>query len=210
MNTPNSQAPAAPRRRRIWPWVLGLCLSPFLILAIAVASYVTLDRDAAALRRQVMAATHTDWHTKVQCSVGRFTIGAVRSGLIFVRKPEVAEARLALAAVKRASVGVYQRDGRKGEWSREQLFVETDRVMQKRGWTRLVGVSEHDGSQAVLVYASDELDEGDPIDLCVAVVNDQELVIASTRVDPSTLGELIERHAPDEFKKIAARHRLAL
>lgn len=213
MNTPNSESPAspaAPRRRRIWPWVLGICLAPFVILTIAVASYVTLDSDAAALRRHVMTATNADWHTKVQCSVGRITIGAVRSGLLFVRKPEVADARLALATVKHASVGVYTRTRDGAQWSREQLFVETDRAMQKRGWTRLVGVSERSGAEAVLVYVSDDLDEGDPIDLCVAVVNDRELVIASTTVDPETLSELVERHTPAHIKKIVARHQLTL
>jgi len=209
MNPTNPPAPVAPRRR-LWPWVLGLCLAPFVILAVAVASYVTLDSDAAALRRQVMAATNADWHTKVQCSVGRITIGAVRGGLLFVRKPEVADARLALAAVKHASVGVYQRGSGRSEWSREQLFVETDRVMKRRGWTRLVGVSERNGAEAVLVYTSDDLDAGDPIDICVAVVNDRELVIASTTVDPETLGELVERHTPEQVKKLVARHQLTL
>lgn len=210
MNTPTPQAlvSPAPRRRRIWPWVLGICLAPFVILTLAVASYITLDRDAAALRRHVMTATNADWHTKVQCSVGCLTIGAVRSGLLFVRQPEVADARLALAAVKHASVGVYTRDRDGEQWSREQLFVETDRAMQKRGWTRLVGVSERAGAEAVLVYVSDDADEGDPIDLCVAVVSDRELVIASTTVDPETLSELVERHTPEHVKKIVARHQL--
>lgn len=212
MNTPTSQPPvssAAPRRR-IWPWVLGLCLAPFVILGVAVASYVTLDRDASVLRRQVMKAMGADWHTKVQCSVGRITIGAVRSGLFFVRTPEIADARLALAAVKHASVGVYELRQSRGDWSREQLFVETDRAMKDRGWTRLVGVSDRDGAETVLVYASDEIDDGDPIELCVAVVNGRELVIASTTVDPTTLGELVERHTPDHIKKVVARHQLAL
>lgn len=212
MNTPTSQAPVSPvpRRRRIWPWVLGLCLTPFVVLTIMVASYVTLDSDAAALRRHVMTATNADWHTKVQCSVGRFTIGAVRGGLLFVRQPEVADARLALAAVKHASVGVYTRTSDGDRWSRERLFVETDRAMQKRGWTRLVGVSGRAGAEAVLVYVSDDLDEGDPIDLCIAVVNDRELVIASTTIDPETLGELVERHTPEHVRKIVARHQLTL
>lgn len=215
MNTPTSPTPAASQpptapRRRIWPWVLGLCLAPFVILGVAVASYITLDRDASVLRRHVMKATHADWNTKVQCSVGRITIGAVRSGLFFVRKPEVADARLALAAVKHASVGVYELRRSGGEWSREQLFVETDRAMKERGWTRLVGVSDRNGAEAVLVYTPEDIDDDEPIDICVAVVNDRELVIASTTVDPTTLGELVGRHTPEHIKKIATRHQLAL
>lgn len=215
MNTPNSQSPATPQppaapRRRIWPWVLGLCLAPFAILGVAVASYVTLDRDASVLRRHVMKATNADWQTKVQCSVGRITIGAVRSGLFFVRKPEVDDARLALAAVKHASVGVYQLRHRDADWSREQLFVETDRAMADRGWMRLVGVSERDGAEAVLVYAPEDIEDDEPIDICVAVVNGRELVIVSTTIDPTTLGELVQRHLPDDVRKIAARHKITL
>lgn len=205
MNPTTPQTSAAPRRR-IWPWVLGICLAPFVIMAVAVASYVTLDSDAAALRRHVMEATNADWHTKVQCSVGRITLGAVRGGLLFVNKPEVADARLALAAVKHASVGVYERRQQNGEWSREQLFVDTDLAMKKRGWTRLVGVSDRAEAEAVLIYTPDDLDAGDPIDICIAVVNNRELVVVSTTVDPDTLAELVERHTPEQIKKIASRH----
>lgn len=209
MNPTTPQTPAAPRRR-LWPWVLGICLAPFAIMAVAVASYITLDSDAAALRRHVMKATNADWHTKVQCSVGRITLGAVRGGLLFVNKPEVADARLALAAVKHASVGVYERRQQNGAWSREQLFVDTDLAMKKRGWTRLVGVSDRAEAEAVLIYTPDDLDAGDPIDICVAVVNNRELVVVSTTVDPDTLAELVERHTPEQIKRIASRHQKML
>jgi len=209
MNPTTPQTPATPRRR-IWPWVLGICLAPFVIMAVAVASYITLDSDAAALRRNVMKATNADWHTKVQCSVGRITLGAVRGGLLFVNKPDVADARLALAAVKHASVGVYERRQQNGAWSREQLFVDTDLAMKKRGWTRLVGVSDRDKAEAVLIYAPDDLDAGDPIDICVAVVNNRELVVVSTTVDPDTIAELVQRHTPEQIKKIASRHQKLL
>jgi hypothetical protein len=205
---PTPSVPAAPRRR-IWPWVVGICLAPFVLLAVAVASFLTLDSDAAVLRRHVMSATHADWHTKVQCSVGGITLGALRSGLLFVRKPEVADARLALASIKRASVGVYELRSHSGEWSREGLFGETDRAMQARGWSRLVGVCEGEG-KSVLVYASTDTDEDEPIDLCIAVVDGRELVVVSTSVDPATLGELVQKHTPDDFKKLASHHRRVL
>lgn len=202
---PTPQTPAAPRRR-IWPWVLGICLTPFVILAVAVASYLTLDSDAAVLRRHVMSATHSDWHTKVQFSVGRITLGAVRSGLLFVRNSEVADARLALAAVKHASVGVYELDRSSAKWSREELFVNTDRAMQKRGWSRLVGVSEKQGKETVLVYVSDETEEDEPLEVCVAVIDGREMVVVSTSVDPDVLAQLVEKHTPSDIKLAMRRH----
>lgn len=209
MNPANSPVPSAPRRRRIWPWVLGLCLAPWALIAVVVASYVTLDRDVAVLRREVMHATGADWHTKVQCSVGRVTIGAVRAGLVFVPKPEIDDARLALAAVKHVSVGVYERGEGKLVLSREQLFSDTDRVMQQRGWTRLVGVAEHH-DEAVLVYVPEDFDDDEPVDICLAVVNDRELVVCSTTLDADSLSELVAKHTPEQIRKIASRHRAKL
>ncbi|MBI2812751.1 MAG: hypothetical protein HYX71_00510 [Opitutae bacterium] len=195
--TPQIPAP----RRHVWRWVLlgaGLCLTPFLLLGIAAISYLTLDRDVRVLRQHVMAATGAQWHTKVQMSVGGFTLGAIRQGLRFVHQPNIEDARLALRAVRHASVGVYERTSGGTNNSREQLFTETDRAMQKRGWTRLVGVA--DRQESVLVYVQEKLDEDEPIEICVAVVNGKEMVVASTTIDAAALGELVARHAGDDIK----------
>ena len=91
---------------RIWPWILGLILTPFIALGVLIADVIHLDSDAAALLRQVMSATGNDWHTKVQFSVGPVLLGAVRTGVSFIRDLPP-EAREALQAVRSASVGVY-------------------------------------------------------------------------------------------------------
>ena len=189
-------ATPAPRRRLRW-WLLvglSLCLTPLLGLALAVASYLTLDRDARIRRQQVMAATAADWSTIVQLSVGDMTLGAVRSGLWFAHGKQVVEARLALAAVRQASVGVYERKTGTAPWSREQLFINTDRAMHKRGWTRLVGVA--DQQDTVLVYVPRDLSPDKPVDICIAVVHGQQLVVVSTSVDAAKLAELAARHTP--------------
>lgn len=200
MNPAPSATPAP--RRHVWRWVLlgaGLCLAPFVFLAVAVVSYVTLDRDVRVLRNHVMEATDADWNTKVQMSVGRLTLGAIGQGLRFVDHKDMADARMALHAVKHASVGVYERRSGGNDWSREQLFVETDRAMQKRGWTRMVGVAEK--KETVLVYVQDDLDEDEPFEICVAVVNGKEMVVCSTTIDAEALGDLIARHTGDDGKR---------
>jgi hypothetical protein len=169
-----------------------------VVLALVAASFLTLDGDAAALRKQVMAATDSGWNTKVQLSIGCVTLGAVRSGLWFVHHKDVAEARLALAAVRHASVGVYERTPGRADWSREQLFTNTDRVMAKRGWIRLAGVADH--KDTVLIYVPRDLDLDGPVELCLAVVNGKELIVVSTSVDASKLAELAARHTPDDVK----------
>lgn len=199
---PASPVTPAPRRRRIWPWVLlgaGLCLSPFLLLGVAAVSYLSLDRDVRVLREHVMDATDARWQTKVQMSVGRLTLGAISQGLRFVDKKEIADARLALGAVKHASVGVYERTSGSSQVAAADLFPKVDRAMQQRGWTRLVGVS--DRKETVLVYIQSDLDDDEPVDLCVAVVSDKEMVVVSTAVDPDAISQLVARHTGDDLKR---------
>jgi hypothetical protein len=178
--------------------VLGFCLAPFVVVGAAAVSYLTLDHDARVLRREVMAASDARWHTKAQVSLGGLTLGALRTVLLFVHHKDIADARLALSSVKGASVGVYELASTRTDWSREQLFAKTDEAMSKRGWTRMVGVA--DGKETVMVYSSGEADGSDMVDLCVAVVDGRELVVASTTVDASKLAELAERHSADELK----------
>lgn len=185
-------------QRSLARWMLFLIVmlvAPVVIVGVGVASMFTLNGDATVLRREVMAATEADWDTKVQVSVGRFTLGAVRTGLSFVQAEHMDDARLALSAVRHASVGVYEKSSRDNRWSREQLLARTDERMRKRGWTRMVGVTEN--NEAVLVYTSDRLDHGDRMDLCIAVVDGNEMVIVSTRVDAAQLMKLVERHMPE-------------
>jgi len=198
---PAPQATPTPRRH-VWRWVLlgaGLCLAPFALLAVAALSFVTLDRDVRMLRNHVMEATDSAWNTKVQMSVGRLTLGAIGQGLRFVHHKDMDDARLALRSVKRASVGVYERRSGGNDWSREQLFVETDRAMQQRGWVRMVGVAEN--KETVLIYVQEDLDEDEPFEICLAVVNGKEMVVASTTVDAGALGELVAKHTGDDVKR---------
>ncbi|MDI1319485.1 MAG: hypothetical protein PSW75_04730, partial [bacterium] len=168
-------------------------------LAIVLASFLTLQRDASALRQHVMDATDAHWSTKVQVSVGRLTLGAVRQGLRFVHAEGIDDARQALGAIDRASVGVYERTSGGTNWSREELFTQTDQAMQKRGWVRLVGVADH--KETVLIYVPQDMGNDDgPVDICLAVVSGNELVVVSTSVNADKLAALIEKHAGKDGK----------
>lgn len=189
--------PAQPSRRRVGWWIvlgLGLLLTPLVVLGVGAISMLRLDRDAAFLRREVMTASDAKWHTKVQMSVGWATLGALRTGLRFIQAEHMDEARLALKAVRRASVGVYERNSGSEDFSCGQLFARTDKAMLKRGWTRLVGVAED--NETVLIYTSEDIGSSNRIDLCLAVVNDNQMVVVSTNVDAAVLSELAEMHLP--------------
>lgn len=195
----NSPEPVPAKRRwSVGRWILlgaALMLLPVFVVGVAALSFVTLDRDAAVLRREVVTATHSQWKTKVQVSAGWFTLSAARAILHFVAHEHRQEAQLALASVSRASVGVYERQGSSAVTaSLADVFVRTDRSMQKRNLHRLVSVQ--DDGKTVLVYASDTRNEDDPIDLCVAVVDRDQLVVVSSTMKPAALQKLIETHLP--------------
>lgn len=183
---------ASPRRRRRWPWVLAaFLLTPPAVLAVMAASFLTLDREAAALRSEVMASSDHDWNTKLQLSVGRVTLGCLRLGLLFVPHPKMAEARDALAIVQSVSVGIYRPAAARTTWSRARLFNEADRAMAARGWTRLVGVAETRENVLVYVPADDDELRG----VCVAVATPRELVVVTANLDPEALVDFVARHA---------------
>ncbi len=187
-SVPASPAPV-PARRRIWPWVLAVVCAPFLFLAVAAYGFVTLNQDAAVLRTHVMRATNANWDTKVQVSVGRMSFALVRSCLAFVKHDKIDEARLALASVRSASVGVYQLHDRSAEWSRAAVLNAADAVMARRGWTRMVGVAGK--GDTVMVYVPEDTDELEKI--CVAVVNNREMVVVSAELKPAALVQLLEK-----------------
>jgi hypothetical protein len=187
----NAPATSSRPRHRIWPWILGLILTPFVVLGVLIAGVIHLNSDAAALRRQVMAATGNGWHTKVQFSVGPVLLGAVRTGVSFIRDMPP-EAREALRAVRSASVGVYARSGAKeGGGRRDEVFATADRLMARRGWTRIVGVADTDN--IVLIYLPTQDEDSQPSRVCLAVCNDRELVVVAAGFEAKALAGLIAR-----------------
>lgn len=191
--------PVNPRRRsRRWIWIsLGVVLTPVLALGLLAYSVLTLNTNAATLRQEVAAATQADLHTRVQLDVGWLTLGTARTVLRFVHHEHVDEARQALAAVKHASVGVYEWSTDQAREHQENLFIRTDRVMQRRGMSRLVGVN-HD-HEIVLVYASDQSKFGSRVDVCVAVVSEGQLVVVATTIDADALADLASRQLQQKF-----------
>ncbi len=86
MNAPVT--PFAPARRSYRRWIilgLGILLTPVLLLGFAAYSLLALDRDAAALRHEVMTASGSDWHTKVQMDLGWAPASASTSGMFVIR-----------------------------------------------------------------------------------------------------------------------------
>lgn len=187
-----------PRRRRWWPWVLGFCLAPFVALGLVAWSFLTLDRDAAALREAAMSAAPAAWKQKVVLDVGGFTFGGLRTVAGWVNAPHMTEVRQALQATRAVSVGVYQRTPAGERVSPAAFMAATDAAMTGRGWTRLVGVV--DAKESVVIYVSAGKTDGDQLDICLAVVQARELVVVKARVGAEALGELIAS-SPKPWKR---------
>lgn len=205
MNAPASPT-STPARRSYSRWIIAgllLLMAPVVIIGAGVWSVVTLSRDATVLRREVMTASGSEWSTRVQLDAGWFLLGSARTVLRFVQHENIDDARLALASVRHASVGVYERRGKHKDMNAAELMAQTDKEMAGRGWTRLVGVMN--GKETVLVYVSDADREGDKLDLCISVVTDRELVVVSTRVEAGNLMKLVEKHAPEGFRSKLAK-----
>lgn len=199
MNAPQTTTPL-PRRRSIWRWIaLGLGLS-VLIVALAVVNFLTLSRDAAALRQELFTSLNTSASPKVQINVGPglMTLARVVVGMIDEVPPE---ARQALRAVRSASVGVYSLRQPVEASRRPGMILAADALMNRRHWSRVVGVADRDDT--VLIYMPEKSPRFGPERICVAVCDGDQIVIVSAAVEPDLLVELL-RDQP----KLAAGLRL--
>lgn len=187
MNTTDVAAPEVRRPRRIWRWLLvgtGIFLGA---ASLAAYNLVTLTRDAASLRDEPTATLTHSTRIRIQVTIGPVLLGAVRAVVsACAGVPE--EARLAMRAVRDASVGVYKLRGEIGSDERTRMFSAADEVMRHRGWTRVVGVS--DEGSLVLVYLPAGEHSGSTEQVCVAVCNQNHLVIVEGSVRMDRLVEL--------------------
>ena len=184
--------PKPSRSHRLWPWLLGLALTPFVVAGLVVASAFRLDADAVALRRQIAAAAGAHWTARVQLSVPPVGVSLARTVVHFIDAVPP-QAREALAAVRSASVGVYEWDGTGEVRPGGDLVANADELMVRRGWTRLVGVI--DGANTVLIYVPAGRDSAPPSRVCLAVCSGHELVVVAARFNPRALAQLVSREA---------------
>ncbi len=182
-----------PSRRKLWHrilfWILAVVgLSAVVVAAVAINT-VTLNRDARLMRNEIVAAIDSPTRTQIQLTIGPAVVACVRVGLAFCDHVPP-EARLALKAVNAASVGVYKLSSRSrpGEFPGAKLFAMSDRLMNRRGWMRVVGVNHED--ESVLIYMPSNTRDHGLQRVCVAVCKRDQLVIVSASGTTDSLVEL--------------------
>ena len=186
---PVTCAAASPRRRfrvRTGYVVLALVLCLPLLCAIGIAGYFRLSSAAQALRSSVIESVPGKWDKRLAVHVGGLTLSLVRLGSRLFDLPP--EPKAALEALRGAEVGIYRLQDVPSALDYSAMFAATDKSMRRRGWERVVGVAR--GRQFVAVYMPRNLRTVKRMGCCVAVLNEQDLVVASASGNLEPLLEL--------------------
>jgi hypothetical protein len=184
-------------------FVLLLFLAAPVVGAIGIASYFRLSSPAQALRGAFMESVPRQWHNRFVVNIGSLTLGLVRFGSSFLHLPPEPEA--VLQAIRSGEVGIYQLDEPMSPADYAVILRTADKSMQRRGWERIVGVVQ--GSQFVAVYAPRDTRLKE-LSCCVAVLDEQNLVVVSARGNISALLNLAERHIHDHGRFLGDFSRL--
>jgi hypothetical protein len=163
------------------------------LLAVSMTGCLKVGSDAAALRNSLTKSDATEWDKQIEIGVGRLTLFAARAGLSFVELPT--EARTVLGAVHGAEVGIYHRQTRPRGLDHSAMLSSADEAMSARGWDRLVTVVNR--HELIAVYVPDQVGATREVRVCLAVVKEGELVLASARSDLEPLLSLASSHLPD-------------
>jgi hypothetical protein len=166
--------------------VLALVLCLPLLCAIGIAGYFRLSSATQALRNSVIESVPGQWDKRFAVHVGGLTLGLVRFGSRFFNLPP--EPKAALEALHGAEVGVYNLHDAPCALDYSAMFTAADKCMRRRGWERIVGVTR--SRQFVAVYMPRNLRTVKRMACCVAVLNEQDLVVASARGNLQPLLEL--------------------
>lgn len=194
--------PGRPRRS---PWP-AIFITLGAIAAIIVTLIATLilsflpGRDTRTLRHAVLAAEPDQWQTTVELGVGRLPSWIARTGLRLAAEPLdlPPEALAAITAFRSADVGVYRRTTPLPDSQQPRLataLADLDTVMARRGWEPTVSVQDKD--QCVRIFTPRNLHNPHDLRACVLVLDREQLVVVSARVDPEPLIELAQQHLPD-------------
>jgi hypothetical protein len=184
-NPPLTTAPG--RRQRIGLLIIFGVLVILVFCGFRAVGCLHLGSETNALRAALMDSTEPGWKKRITIRVGRFTTALARTGLQFVQLPP--EARAALDSVQGGEVGVYELDHQPHCADRSHLFVAMDKAMEKKGWTRIVGVAQQD--QLVSIYMPAKGFSSNRIQCCLAVLSHRELVVVAAHGNPEPLMQVL-------------------
>lgn len=184
------------RGRRFLLWSLGVIVILSLILGYTVNRLVRIDRDASLLRDEFVQSVDLPVHSRVQLNLGPATLLPARFFIRFIKEIPP-EARLALSAARRASIGIYSLDTYDRAIDPSTFLNSAMKKMEARDWN--LAVSVRDGNDTVMVYLPRNWSLDDEIDVCVAVCDGSELILVSAGLRMEPLMELAGMHLPADI-----------
>jgi hypothetical protein len=161
-----------------------------LVTVLGVLSYFHLSSDTRAVRREITRASGVEWRQQIGLNIGSLTMSAARAGLAFV--PLEPEARAALRSVRGVEVGVYEQAAGLEQADREAMLAVADRVLNARGWERVVGVLE--GKSMVGVYLPAKVTPASRMKACVVVQEGRQMVVVSAQANLEPLLECLRNN----------------
>ncbi len=181
-------SPPSRRWRRLLLTLAAALVASFALLVWCIYAVITPSREAAGWKKTFLSASGVPCSTTLQLSAGPGLLAVAR--LVASQIKEVPpEALAALRSVRSASVGVYEL-GRDHSIAAGTLEA-CDARMRRLGWRRTVGV--RDGRSTVVVYTPDHPHSGESLDVCLAVLEDDKLVLVSGTIAGRYLLPLISQ-----------------
>lgn len=175
-------------RSPLKPFLFVLLIVVALGMALVVTAGVTIARglrpaaNATCFPAQLVEELGLSTHTTVEVKAPSVLFAGARLAAKFVDLEP--EAKAALSVLRGAEVGVYEVTSSHGQSVSGDLMKASDAYLGRSGFERLVRVM--DDSETILVYISFVDDKSDIIKICVLVLSDRELVVASVsgRLEP--------------------------
>jgi|GEM_PF-1742260 len=184
---PTQWVPALLQRRRfrVIHWLFIAVAAMGAVVTAEVGSLFFWSEEASDLRASFVESTDLKLQTNVQFSVGPGLLSLGQFATRFIDDIP-AEAREALSAVRRTSVGVYEWDRVPSESERLKLIQAADARLNSEEWSRIVRVQA--GEQIVMVFMPWDERSTREIEIWIIGCEGRDLVIVSATI--ATAGRL--------------------
>lgn len=185
--------PFPARRGSPWRWILitlGGLTTLAAVFFISLLLSFRMGGEARALRQAVLAATPGEWSPRFELGVGRLPTWLARAGFHLAegKLNLPPEARFGIDAFRSADVGVYRRHDAATPLSSAATLAKVDASMAAQDWEAIVSVQ--DDQQNVRIFVPKNLTDLRYTQACVFVMQRDELVIVSARLNLEPLVEL--------------------
>lgn len=163
--------------------------------------------ETRALRNAVLDnSPGTKWEEQIEFGLGALTFGVAKLGVgvagKFADLPE--EARLVLQSAQAGDVSVHQLVKGSPASDISAILQKADLALEKKGWSRIVGVQDKDN--LVAIYVPDNMTSVRKARVCVLVMDGRDLVCAQAKADLRPLFTLAMDKAFEEGGlRVAAR-----